>query len=52
MVPVQQVWRLARLWYGDRLEPDWRPRTGAESQAILDRVALTGPFWQLSAAHE
>ena len=29
--------RLARRWYGDRLDPDWRPRTRDESQAILDR---------------
>ena len=29
--------QLARRWYGDRLDPDWRPRTRDESQAILDR---------------
>jgi len=39
--------RLARRWYGDRLDPDWRPRTLEASQAILDGVGLTGPFWSL-----
>lgn len=43
-----QMWELARRWYGDRLEPGWRPRTLDESQAILERVGLRGPFWRLS----
>jgi hypothetical protein len=47
MMPLAQVWRLARLWYGDRLDPDWQPRTAEEAQAILTRVGLTGEFWQL-----
>ena len=38
---------LARRWWWTRLEPDWRPRTTAESQAILDEVGLTGDFWRL-----
>jgi hypothetical protein len=39
---------LARRWWWTRLEPDWRPRTAAESQAILDDVGLTGEFWRLA----
>ena len=35
---------LARRWWWTRIEPDWRPRTAAESQAILDEVGLTGDF--------
>jgi hypothetical protein len=46
-VPLAQLWELARRWYDDRLEPDWRRRTPAERQAILDAVGLTGPFWSL-----
>ena len=38
---------LARRWWWTRVEPDWRPRTPAESQAILDELGLTGEFWQL-----
>ena len=34
-------------WYGNRLDPDWRPRTKDESQAILTAVGLTGEFWLL-----
>ncbi len=46
-VDLATLMRLARRWYGDRLDPDWRPRTRDESQAILDDVGLTGSFWQL-----
>lgn len=42
------MWELAKRWYGDRVDPGWQPRTTAESQAILDAVGLTGPFWQLA----
>jgi hypothetical protein len=42
------LWDLAQRWYGDRLDPDWRPRTREQSQAILDAVGLTGDFWRLA----
>ncbi|MDX2378556.1 MAG: hypothetical protein QNM02_02210 [Acidimicrobiia bacterium] len=45
---VGRLSELAHAWWGDRLSPDWRARTPTESQAILDRVGLTGDFWQLA----
>ena len=48
IVPAGVLNRLAKRWYGDRLDPRWRPRTLEESQAILDEVGLTGPFWALT----
>jgi hypothetical protein len=39
---------LAHAWWGTRLEPTWQPRTPAESQAILEGLGLSGPFWQLT----
>jgi hypothetical protein len=47
LVDLPTLQRLARRWYGDRMSPDWRPRTRDLSQAILDEVGLTGPFWRL-----
>lgn len=47
VVPVPQLHELARRWYGDRLSPQWRPRGLEASQALLDGVGLTGPFWRL-----
>ena len=45
---LNHLLRLAREWYGDRLNPEWRPRAVEDSQRILDDVGLTGPFWQLT----
>jgi hypothetical protein len=39
---------LARRWWWTRLDPGWRPRSQGESQAILDELGLTGPFWSLA----
>jgi hypothetical protein len=39
---------LARDWYGDRLDPAWRPRSAEESQRILGAHGLTGEFWRLA----
>jgi hypothetical protein len=41
------TWRLAKAWYVDRRDPDWRPRSREQAQAVLDGVGLTDPFWKL-----
>ena len=38
---------LAHAWWGDRLHPDWRPRSRDENQAILDGLGLGGEHWTL-----
>jgi hypothetical protein len=45
---VSKLCELAHEWYHDRLDPDWRPHTLEQNQAILDRLGLTDAFWQLS----
>jgi hypothetical protein len=47
-ISSEKLAELAYAWWGDRLSPEWRPRTRDESQAILDRLGLTGEFWQLA----
>jgi hypothetical protein len=44
---ITELSELAHAWWGDRLDPGWQPRTRAQNQAVLDRLGLTGPFWQL-----
>ena len=44
---VKQLNQLAHAWWGDRLDPNWRPHSTAQNQAILDRLGLTGAFWRL-----
>ncbi|HSS80891.1 MAG TPA: hypothetical protein VLK24_06805 [Gaiellaceae bacterium] len=46
-MPLRQLCALAVAWWGDRLDPDWRPHTREQNQALLESVGLTGPFWQL-----
>jgi hypothetical protein len=47
-IPAAKMCELANAWWGNRLASNWRPRTPEESQAILDGVGLTDPFWRLS----
>jgi hypothetical protein len=47
VLPLDVLQRLGRRWYGDRLDPAWRPRSRDESQAILDGLGLSGRFWRL-----
>ena len=46
-IAAETLCELAHAWWSDRLAPGWRPRTRDESQAILDRLGLTGEFWRL-----
>jgi hypothetical protein len=48
-IPIDQLHRLASAWYGDRLDPGWRPRTPEQSQAVLHEVGLTDGFWRLTS---
>jgi hypothetical protein len=47
LVTLEQIWALARAWYGNVLSPDFRRRTPDEAQAFFTEIGLTGPFWQL-----
>lgn len=47
VIEIARLKALAAEWYGDRLDPAWRPRTVEQSQAILTRHGLTGEFWRL-----
>jgi hypothetical protein len=46
-ITLATLCELALAWWSDRLDPDWRPHTREQNQAILDRVGLTGAFWRL-----
>ena len=47
-IGVSKLSDLAHAWWGNRLAPDWRPRSRADAQAILNKLGLTGPFWRYS----
>jgi Alkylmercury lyase len=44
---LETGWKLARTWYGRKLEPDWRRHTVEEAEALFADLGLTGGFWQL-----
>jgi hypothetical protein len=46
-ISITKLAELAEAWWWDRLAPDWRPRSREQSQAILERLGLTGDFWRL-----
>jgi hypothetical protein len=46
-VELEQLHRLALPWYGDRLDPDWKPQTREQRQRLLEECGLSGPFWKL-----
>jgi hypothetical protein len=46
-ITVTKLSELAHTWWGDRVDPDWRPHTREQNAAILEKLGLTEPFWQL-----
>ncbi len=47
-LPVARLCDLAHAWWGDRIDPAWRPHTLTQNQAILDRLGLVGEFWRVA----
>ena len=43
----EQAWRLARAWYADKLDAQWRRKTAEEAEAVFAELGLTGSFWNL-----
>ena len=44
-VALAQLWRLSKIWYGTRLDPEAPRPTVEEARAIFAEVGLTDPFW-------
>ena len=47
-ITVQKLSELTHAWWDDRIAPDWRPHTREQNAAILERLGLTGLFWELA----
>ena len=48
-LPGARLSELAQAWWGDRLDPGWRPHSVQQNQEILERLSLTGDFGRLPA---
>jgi len=44
-MPIATAWKLGKLWYRDRLDSDWKPKTAEVMRAIFDEAGLSGEFW-------
>lgn len=48
IIPLDQGWQLASVWYGeDRRDPAWRRRTLEETEAVFATLGFTSEFWNL-----
>ncbi len=45
---LAQGWKLAQLWYGDRLSPQWSPMSAEQAESVFRDVGLVGEFWKLA----
>ncbi|NET33230.1 MAG: hypothetical protein F6K19_14620 [Cyanothece sp. SIO1E1] len=45
--PLPQIWRFAKKWYGQHLDPNWKKWTLPEAKEIFDEFGLTHPIWNL-----
>lgn len=52
IVPVEQVARLARIWYADHLSPTWTKPTIDQAAACFAEVGLTSPHWRMPRGAE
>ena len=48
VLSLDQLWGLAKAWYANRLQPDWRRREPQEAEALFGDLGLTGDFWRLT----
>ena len=47
MFSLEQQWGLAKAWYSDRLQSDWRRKTPEEVEALFTELGLTSRFWRI-----
>ena len=45
-VPLQQIWQLSQLWYGNRMDPNFRGRTPDQVVEVFRQAGLTSEFWR------
>jgi hypothetical protein len=44
---LEQIWALAKAWYGDRMTPEFRGRTVEAAARIFGQIGLSSDFWYL-----
>ncbi|HWU38035.1 MAG TPA: hypothetical protein VN203_10350 [Candidatus Acidoferrum sp.] len=47
---MEKTWTLAKAWYYNRMDPNYRGRSAAEAREIFREVGLSSGFWFLDSA--
>ena len=47
VLPIQQVWELAQIWYGNYLDTDFKRKTKEIAESMFEQVGLTSNFRKL-----
>ena len=48
--PLEKMWRFARAWYGNHLDPDWKKWTASEARDLFREHGLEGATWEIPSA--
>jgi hypothetical protein len=48
VLPLQQVWKLSKLWYGNRLSMEYHGRSTEQVAEIFKQAGLKSKFWFIS----
>ena len=48
VVPLEKFWQLSKVWYGNRMSPEYRGRTKETVVAIFQQFGLTDDFWKFT----
>jgi hypothetical protein len=43
---LEKVWELSKLWYANRMSPDYRGRSVQDAEAIFGQLGLNADFWK------
>lgn len=46
VLSISQLWDLSRLWYHNRLSPEYHGRTAGQVREIFNKAGLTSDYWQ------
>jgi hypothetical protein len=46
LLVIEQVWELSKLWYRDRLSPEFAGRSIADAHGIFEQLGLKSEFWR------
>lgn len=45
MLNIQQVWELSKLWYGNRMSPEYHGRSLEQVAEVFRQAGLMSKFW-------